>query len=266
MLEAIKKLITNPKKYIPMAIKMAPQPLYYLFRRTPFFMQSQMDIHPRSRWYKPDFTEFAGGFQIMGETQTRKICNLEPWDNTRRDMLLLLLRTIITNNIAGDFAELGVYKGFSAKLIHYYVPERTLHLFDTFEGFTKDCINTEKNHTGHAVPGHYFSDTCLPEVQQYIAPMNTNIHFHPGVFPASIPSDFFDKKFAFAHLDADLYEPTKAALTFFYPRMTANGLLVIHDYNSWQGARKAVDEFFIDKLETPIPMPDKCGSALIIKG
>jgi O-methyltransferase len=67
------------------------------------------------------------------------------------------------------------------------------------------------------------------------------------------------------HLDADLYEPILEGLKFFYPRMPKHGMILVHDYNAWIGARKAVDDFFSDKPELVIPMPDKSGSALIVK-
>lgn len=244
---------------------MVPQLFSYLFQDTAFFIQGQMDIHPKSRWYKPDFKKMTGGFGIINDTHKRKICNLEPWDVTRRDMLILLLRTIIENDIEGSFAELGVYKGLTAKLIHYYAPERNLFLFDTFKGFTAQGIESEKKQTGLIIPGNYFSDTNLVKVKRFIAPLNSNICFQQGYFPDSIPALLFNKKFSFVHLDADLYEPTFKGLHFFYERMTVDGIIVIHDYNSWSGARKATDEFFYDKIEIPIPMPDKCGSAIIVK-
>ena len=56
-------------------------------------------------------------------------------DTVRRDMLVLLLRDLIERRVPGDMAELGVYKGLTARLIHHYAPERTLHLYDTFQGF-----------------------------------------------------------------------------------------------------------------------------------
>ena len=71
--------------------------------------------------------------------------------------------------------------------------------------------------------------------------------------------------FSFVHLDADLFEPTKNGLEFFYPRVSSEGIILIHDYNAWPGCRKAVDEFFFLKKESPIPMPDKSGSAIIVK-
>jgi hypothetical protein len=79
----------------------------------------------------------TGGFFPGANHEGRRIYNLDAHDNTRRDMLVLLLRTLIDRKVPGAFAELGVYKGLTARLIHHYAPERTLHLFDTFEGFTK---------------------------------------------------------------------------------------------------------------------------------
>ena len=102
-------------------------------------------------------------------------------------------------------------------------------------------------------------------MKKYISQKNNNIQFHVGYFPESIPENFDEQRFAFVHLDADLYQPILEGLKFFYPRMSSKGMIVVHDYNAWPGARKAVDEFFSDKSELPIPMPDKSGSALIVK-
>ena len=92
---------------------------------------------------------------------------------------------------------------------------------------------------------------------------NENVFIHQGFFPDTIPSGFKEKKFAFIHLDADLYQPTLDGLEYFYTRMSVGGFILIHDYNAWIGARKAVDDFFNTKKEIPIPMPDKSGSVLI---
>ena len=87
----------------------------------------------------------------------------------------------------------------------------------------------------------------------------------PGFFPESVKGVALPERLALAHIDCDLYEPMKAALESFYPRLSRGGLLIMHDYASghWQGATRAVDEFFADKPEKPVIMPDKSGSAVI---
>jgi len=265
MIQKLVKLLVDPKKYIPLSIKVAQQQICPLFQNTSFFMQGQMDINPKSRWYSDDFVKRTGGYYPINDYENREICNLEPWDNTRRDMLILLLRTIVEKNVEGDIVELGVYKGYTARLIHYYMPERMLHLFDTFEGFTERSVEAEKKNVEFQTSQSHFADTSIDFVKRYISQKNSNVSYYKGYFPESIPSGFTKLRFALVHLDADLYEPTFEGLNFFYPLMSPKSMIIVHDYNAWPGARKAVDDFFADKDELPIPMPDKSGSVLIVK-
>ena len=95
--------------------------------------------------------------------------------------------------VPGDFAELGVYKGESAKIIHLMDASRIFHLYDTFEGFKEEDL---KHETGEA--GTYttcnFADTSLEAVRRNIGG-NESIVFHPGHFPESLvremePNDY----------------------------------------------------------------------------
>jgi O-methyltransferase len=215
-----------------------------------------MDISPRSLWHNPEFTATTGGFMIREDPVERRVCELESWDKVRRDMLVLLMRGVLVRQVEGDFAELGVYKGVTARLIHHYAPERRLHLFDTFNGFDDREIE-DGAHRG------LFSDTSVGAVMKTIAPRNDNIEVYAGRFPQTAAAA--PDKFAFVHLDADLFEPINAGLEFFYPRLSSRGVIVVHDYNAWPGARRAVDEFFASKREVPVAMPDKSGSAVIVK-
>ena len=265
MLKKISKLFLNPKKYFPLSLKVLQQQACFLFQNSAFYWQGQMDINPKSRWYNNSFCVLTGGFFPSINKSNRQICKLEPWDNTRKDMMILLLRTIIDKNISGDMAELGVYKGVTSKLIHYYIPERRLHLFDTFEGFTNRGSIAEQENTNTNISTKHFADTTLESVKRFISPQNENVLFNKGYFPDSIPDDCKLVQFAFVHLDADLYEPIFEGLKFFYPRMAPNGIILVHDYNAWPGARKAVDDFFNNSGVLPIPMPDKSGSVVIVK-
>ena len=47
-------------------------------------------------------------------------------------------------------------------------------------------------------------------------------------------------------LDTDWYESTKVELEILYPRLQKNGVLLLDDYGHWEGARKAVDEYFME--------------------
>jgi len=180
-------------------------------------------------------------------------------------MIVLLLRELLVRKVEGALAELGVYRGYSARLIHHYMPEREFYLFDTFTGFDERDVKAEQARTGRQETTAAFSQPGVERALRNIAPQNANVKVFPGYFPESAPPRLREQRFAFVHLDADLYEPMLAGLTFFYERVAPGGFILAHDYNSWPGARKAVQEFFRDKPEIPIPMPDKSGSALIVK-
>src|SRR5450631_273129 len=89
----------------------------------------------------------------------RKIDN-NYFDYIRLATLELVSYEIRNKKLAGNVAELGVYKGKFAKYINGYFPDRKLYLFDTFAGFDKRDIESEKakNLSGGEQD---FSDTSL---------------------------------------------------------------------------------------------------------
>ena len=165
--------------------------------------------------------------------------------------------------IPGAFAEVGVYKGESAAILHALDPDRELHLFDTFSGFPASDLEGE---TGEAstYTTENFADVSLTDTIKRVAGKD-NIHVHKGYFPDTA-SGLEVKRFALVNLDADLYKPTRAALEFFYPSLSPGGVIFIHDYNhKWPGIIKAVNEFARKIPESIVLMPDADGTVLIVK-
>jgi len=167
-----------------------------------------------------------------------------------------LIKTI--DWLEGDIAEVGVYKGGTARLIARTSRQfkKTVHLFDTFEGMPKTDsikdIHKEKD----------FNDTSLEAVTKYLKDCDVSIN--KGFFPES-GKTVENLKFALVHLDVDIYKSVKEACAFFYPRMVAGGIIIVDDYGfpSCPGAKLAIDEFFNDKQEKPIYLPT--GQVIIFK-
>ena len=151
-----------------------------------------------------------------------------------------------------------MYKGFTSRFIHTLVPERTLYLFDTFEGFPGQDLGNKADRR--------FKDTSLEAVKENIGDLR-NIVFRKGYFPATAQG-LENETFAFVMLDLDLYEPTLAGLEFFYPRVGSTGYIFIHDYNSPESdhaVSKAVNKYMHDKPEHLVEIPDIAGSVIIRK-
>lgn len=64
----------------------------------------------------------------------------------------------------------------------------------------------------------------------------------------------------------DLYQPTLDSFRFFYPRLNPGGIILCDDFGfaTCPGARKAANDYFSDKVEKMIELPD--GGGFIIKG
>jgi O-methyltransferase len=184
-------------------------------------------------------------------------------DKVRFYTFWLQIERIKNNNVPGALAEVGVYQGETARIIHEMNAGRDLHLFDTFEGFPEADLAVEKS-TDSKYHISNFSDTSIEGVKMFING-NERIKFHPGHFPDSA-AGLVETSFAFVHLDADLYQPTLAGLNYFYPRLSHGGVIIIHDYNhTWEGVRQAVDEFSKTIRENFVEIADWNGSTMIVK-
>jgi O-methyltransferase len=72
----------------------------------------------------------------------------------------------------------------------------------------------------------------------------THLHFHVGAVEHTLPA-LAPASIAMVRLDTDWYESTRHELFHLYPRLSPHGPLIIDDYGHWQGARRAVNEYFL---------------------
>lgn len=185
------------------------------------------------------------------------------FDYIRISTLELISFEINKKKLKGNVAELGVYKGKFARYINLYFKERSLYLFDTFEGFDKRDVNSEKS-KGFSSGSQDFTDTSIVSVLK-IMPYPEKCIAVQGFFPASAKD--VNDQFVFVSIDADLYSPIYEGLKFFYRNLVSGGYIFIHDFNNdnYKGARKAVEQFCDEENICFTPIPDSAGSAIITK-
>lgn len=150
--------------------------------------------------------------------------------------------------LPGSYAQVGVFKGGSARLIAEAKNgnDQPFYLFDTFEGMPEVNAQIDLHKKGD------FKNTSLENVKKLFVDV-LNIKFCPGFFPeTSGPAK--NDKFAFVYIDVDIYQSVKDSMEFFYPRMLPGAVMVFDDYmgKNTPGVKKAMDEFFKDKKERPI--------------
>lgn len=187
----------------------------------------------------------------------------EMFDN-RVGILRLMADLIYQNNIKGNVAELGVYRGEFASYMNEAFKDKKLYLFDTFTGFNNQDCDYDRDNKYSEAQEMDFSDTNICLVMDKMA-YPENVVPVQGFFPQSLQG--MEDEFCFVSLDADLYIPIYNGLQYFYPRLQSGGYIIIHDYNSttYTGTKEAVDTYCSENSITLIPMIDKCGSAIIAK-
>jgi len=99
---------------------------------------------------------------------------------------------------------------------------------ETYYGYRNDLYHeVVASFARHGVP-----------VQQH------NVELVRGLFEDTI---HLDQPVALAHLDGDWYESTMTCLTRIAPLLVSGGRIVLDDYYTWSGCRRAVDEYFADR-------------------
>lgn len=185
------------------------------------------------------------------------------FDYIRLSTLELLSHEIRTNNVLGNVAELGVFKGKFARYINRFFPDRSFYLFDTFEGFDQRDKQTEQANN-YSSANQDFSATSVQQVLAQM-PFPDKCIVKKGYFPESASG--LEDTFALVSLDTDLYEPIYNGLNFFYPRLSKGGYILVHDFNNdhYKGVRDAVLKFCTENGIGYLPIPDKAGTVIICK-
>jgi len=190
--------------------------------------------------------------EVWSQVQSRTLV-----DKRRCFMLYQYARQ--ARNVAGDGAEVGVYRGGTARLLAQTLTGagQVLHLFDTFNGMPAVDPAKDRHQSGD------FRDTSLDRVQSYLADC-PNALLYAGFFPATARL-IEQRTFSFVHVDVDIYQSVFDCCDFFYPRLAHGGIMVFDDYGliTCPGVKLAVDTFFAGKPEVPCYLPT--GQAVVVR-
>jgi O-methyltransferase len=181
------------------------------------------------------------------------------------------VRYCVNRGVPGAFAECGVWRGGSVLSMILTLQDlgradRDIYLYDTFEGMTEP---TEHDVSPYHPPAQElweesggrpwptlfdpekFNEQAVRDTMRSTGYPDQRLHFIRGTVEETIPGAA-PSRLALLRLDTDWYESTRHELLHLYPRLADGGVLIVDDYGHWEGARRAVDEYFAE--HPPLPL------------
>jgi O-methyltransferase len=185
-----------------------------------------------------------------------------PYTMTSPERMYALWQAVrqIAHRVDGAVVECGVWRGGSSMLAALALLDlndiRDLYLYDTFVGMPPPSDVDRAPVLGQHAEEVLLRKDAVGELTRAIAGLeevranmartgypSERLHYVEGKVEDTIP-DRAPERIAILRLDTDWYESTRHELQHLYPRLESGGVLIIDDYGWWEGARKAVDEYF----------------------
>jgi hypothetical protein len=177
-----------------------------------------------------------------------------------------------TIDLPGDIVELGVYRGVTLMAWANFLEIRNMGDrakqvigFDNWKGFTTlDPKDGKEDLRVNKVVGGYdaacFKDMLKDAITIFdrdrFIPHKPRIILVDGHIEESVPR-YLDEnpglRISLMHVDCDLYQPTKVAMQYLWPRVVRGGVVIFDDYGirPWEGESTAVDEYFAGQNIVP---------------
>jgi len=221
-----------------------------LVRRTPTLRGDWSPLNLYLDWrhsqierFKLDFYQ---GHSVLGDIYDSYYGKMD-----RIALVVSFLKTALS--VPGDVAEFGVYKGHTAaamdRALEQEKSDKKLYLFDSFRGMPE---------VTHLLDGAWKKGD-LASSEEGVRDLfkdSPRVSIVPGFFSESFPQ-YPHLRFAFCHVDSDLYSSIKECITYILPRLSVGGVIVFDDYGFrvTHGGKAAIEEHFGQPCPSFVPLP-----------
>lgn len=199
------------------------------------------------RWYDraPAWTElrhpgsYAQAARLWKQLREERFTLIE---SRRARTLNRLAQKCERAGIPGALVDCGCYNGGSSVMMSTGAPSREVWAFDSFEGLPEATDRDPDRARGWAGVLRASEDRVREGFERFATPARLQIvkGWFQDTFPSAAPKI---DQVAVLHADGDWYDSVRLTLETFYPKVAPGGFVVIDDYNEWEGAKTATDEY-----------------------
>ena len=184
-------------------------------------------------------------------------------DRARYYSIFFAMEQVERGEVAGSFVMAGVEDSDLVGLLRGQCPEREMWVMGPMAATE---VEVEHENCQGEVTSERASIDFAPEAEvRRILPEGEKNHVLVGKVGERVGE--LEGAVALALIDCVEYEVVLASLRKIYPLMSAGGIMIVHSYNhSWEGVRRAVDQFVAGIPEGVLPLPDMYGSVGMVRG
>ncbi len=207
----------------------------------------------------------------------------EHWPQTRKELEVLLWRHwnvaySVRHSVAKTGrphftgVECGTGEGMTAHIAASQIGSEqlesaSLHLYDAWSTMRTDQLLEKETFLTDSAHDHscrHYGQLSMQRTRKNLSKHSDIVFLHPGYIPES-----FDAKapeaISWLHIDLNSAVATEEALSFFWPRLLENGVIIFDDYGwiEYEDTRKTAAGFLNDKPGTLMPLPT--GQALYFR-
>lgn len=171
----------------------------------------------------------------------------------RLDNLNECLDTVRKTGVLGDFIETGVWRGgvciFMSVYNKLYDMGRKVYVTDSFQGLPppdKKYPN-DTNDKHHTVKIFSVGRKQVEYNFSLYNALDENVIFLEGWFKDTVINNSDIGKLSILRLDGDMYGSTIEVLDGVYDKLQVGGIIIVDDYGSLSGCRRAVNDFRRDR-------------------
>ncbi len=213
----------------------------------------RQEVYLDPRAHRPDmYREYVQARQV-GMNFGRTIQNLgfqhTMLGRKRLENIEACLTSVVSDGIAGDVIECGVWRGGATVFMRGYlaahgIKDRTVWVADSFEGLPAPTHEQDEG-VDLSKEKYPMLAVSLEAVQDLFASyglLDEQVRFLRGWFKDTLPSAPI-RQLAILRLDGDLYESTMDALLALYDKVLPGGYIIVDDYGCLPMCKQAIIDF-----------------------